>query len=292
VKIYHALFFFIVFLGIFCINGCRKTDEKKDILENRIISLAPHTTEIIYALEAQNQLLAVTDYCRYPEDASTKAKIGGLLNPNIEKMVSLHPTHLFGLPSHEKLSHDLQKYGIMVTMLPNENISDVLHTITTIGQTIDHTDQADRLVRQINGTLDSLKMTSNNKSTTAVLMIGREKGTLRNITAAGKDTYVNELWDLVGGKNSYSDLPTRYGTISLESLLLRDPNVIIEFDMKRERGVFHMEISTEWNFLENLSAVKNKNIFVVGGNHTMIPGPRLILLAEDFSKIIKDVTKK
>jgi iron complex transport system substrate-binding protein len=120
-------------------------------------------------------------------------------------------------------------------------------------------------------------------------MIGREKGTLRNITIAGNNTYINELWQLVGGKNSYMDLPTRYGTINLESLLLRDPKVIIEFDMKLKRGVYRTELSSEWDNFKNINAVKEGNIFIIGGNHTMIPGPRLILLAEDFKEIINSV---
>ena len=280
----------VTLIVILSFSGCQNYSEEKDVSETRIISLAPHTTEIIYALEAQDKLIAVTDYCRFPRDAQTKDKIGGLLNPNIEKMVSLNPTHLFGLPSHEKLGKDLQKYGLKVTMLSNENISDVLNTITSIGQNIDHVDQAKKLLNQINERLDSLKMIGSSRAISAVLMIGREKGTLRNITAAGPDTYVDELWDLVGGNNCYSDLPIRYGTINLESLLLKDPEVIIEFDMKRERGIFRREITSEWNYLKNLQAVKHNNIFVIGGNHTLIPGPRLVLLAEDFSKIIMAVS--
>jgi iron complex transport system substrate-binding protein len=276
-------------VGVCIYSGCHRSDDKNTTTESRIISLAPHMTEIIYAIEAQNQLIAVTDYCRYPEDASNKEKIGGLLNPNIEKMVNLKPTHLFGLPSHDKLRQDLEKYGLTVTMLSNENIQDVLNTITTIGNMIGNSKQASRLVNRINTFLDSIRVNKKDVSIKAALMIGREKGTLRNITAAGKDTYIDKLWELVGGENIYADLPTRYGTINLESLLLRNPDVIIQFDMKKERGVFRADITQEWLDLKNLNAVKNKNIFVIGGNHTMIPGPRLVLLAEDFNKIISTV---
>jgi len=261
-------------------------NEKNTASDLRIISLAPHITEIIYALNAQNQLIAVSDYCNYPSEATSKEKIGGLLNPNIEKLVSLNPTHLFGLPSHEKLSQELEKFGLTVTMMSNENVSDILHTINTIGGMIDRTEQANQLVKHIKNTLDTLQLSRRDKSITAALMVGREKGTLRNITVAGSDTYIDELWKQLGGENSYADLSTRYGTINLESLLLRDPDIIIEFDMKSERGVSREEITSEWKYLENLRAVKNKNIFIIGGNHTMIPGPRLIFLAEDFIKII------
>jgi iron complex transport system substrate-binding protein len=288
----HYAILIIIFIAEFLFsNGCQENERQESGAGNRIISLAPHITEIIYALHGQDQLIAVTDYCRYPEEVEKKEKIGGLLNPNIEKMVRLKPTLLFGLPSHDKLNLELQKFGLTVTMMPNENIADVLNTINNIGMLIGHTDQAHELVNQINSRLDTLRMNTIKKPISAVLMIGREDGTLRNIMAAGSDTYIDELWRLVGGVNSYSDLPTRYGAINIESLLLRDPEVIIVFDMKRNKGVTRMQISPEWQYVKNLSAVQNKNIFVVGGDHTMIPGPRMVLLAEDFSKIIKSVSR-
>jgi ABC-type Fe3+-hydroxamate transport system substrate-binding protein len=176
-------------------------------------------------------------------------------------------------------------------MMPNENIRDVLNSIIKIGEMTGQTEHASNLINRLNSTLDSLGETKIDKTTPGVLVIGREKGTLQNITVAGSDTYLNELWRIVGGENSYTDLPTRYGAINLESLLLRDPEVIIEFDMNRDRGIYRTDLTSEWDFLKNLKAVKNGNIFVIGGNHTFIPGPRLVLLAEDFSEIIENVTK-
>ncbi len=284
------LFVLVSFLAVLItLYGCTSTNEKEITSDTRIISLAPHITEIIYALNAQDQLVAVTDFCQYPEEAASKEKIGGLLDPNIEKIITLKPTHLFGLPSHEKLSRDLEKFGLIITMISNENIPDVLYSINKIGEMIDRAEQATHLINRINYTLDSLRENKINKNIPAVLMIGREKGTLQNITVAGSNTYLDELWKIVGGENCYADLPTRYGTINLESLLLRDPEVIIEFDMKRKRGVYRSDMSSEWDVLDNIKAVKQGNVFMIGGNHTLIPGPRLVLLAIDFSKIINAV---
>jgi iron complex transport system substrate-binding protein len=282
----HWIVFVSVMMIFFILGGCTKFDDKDIPSKKRIISLAPHITEIIYALDAQDQLIAVTDYCRYPEDASSKQKIGGLIDPNIEKMVTLKPTQLFGLPSHEKLALELSKFGLTVTMMPNENMADVRMSILKIGDMIGHSIQAKQLVRHMDSILDSLRDNREDKTIPGILMIGREKGTLKNITVAGSDTYMDQIWKIVGGENSYADLPIRYGTINLESLLLRDPQVIIEFDMKRPRGVYRDELSSEWEFLKNLQVVQKGNIFVVGGNHTLIPGPRLVLLAQDFGRII------
>jgi len=284
------IFIFISVFFVLIINyGCQRTNDKDKDLKMRIISLAPHLTEIIYALNAQDHLIAVSDFCRYPEEAVSKEKIGGLLDPNIEKIVTLKPTHLFGMPAHENLNVELEKFGLTITMMSNETVRDVLNSIIKIGEMIDHTEQANRLIYRINSTLDSLKENNRKELIPGALVIGREKGTLHNITVAGSDTYLDELWRMIGGENSYTDLPTRYGTINLESLLIRNPEVIIEFDMERKRGIYRSDLSSEWVYMKNLNAVKKENVFVIGGNHTMIPGPRLVLLAEDFSEIINTV---
>ena len=291
-KIYwrnHWLVFMTILVNIVILGGCQSTGDKDIPSGNRIISLAPHITEIIYALDAQDQLIAVTDFCQYPEDAFLKEKIGGLLDPNIEKIITLKPTELFGMPSHEKLAQELSKFGLNVTMLSNENVMDVRNSIITIGEMIGHSEQANRVVMRMDSILDSLQKNRSVLTIPGILMIGREKGTLKNITVAGSDTYMDQIWKIVGGENSYADLPTRYGTINLESLLLRDHQVIIEFDMKRPRGVYRTELSAEWGFLKNLQVVQKGNVFVIGGNHTLIPGPRLVLLAQDFGRIIEMV---
>jgi len=71
----------------FVLFTCANDKKGSKQVETRIISLAPHVTEIIYALQAQEQLVAVSDFCRFPEEAIQKEKIGGLLNPNIEKII-------------------------------------------------------------------------------------------------------------------------------------------------------------------------------------------------------------
>ena len=282
----------IAFISVVIILACQTNEQQVKSESIRIISLAPHITEIIYALDAQDQLIAVTDFCNYPADAQKKEKIGGLLNPNTEKMITLKPTHFFGMLSHEKLNQQLESFGYKITMMPNEEVSNVLESIRLIGNDIGRQEAAEGLIRQINRLFDSLRVSADyQKRIPAVLLIGRSKGSLQNMTVAGKDTYIDEMWEMVGGKNIYSDLPTRYGSINLESLLIRDPAVIIEFDMQKERSVEKADLGPEWQLLKDTRAVKNGQVYVVGGNHTMIPGPRMTLLAEDFKKIIGQVEK-
>jgi iron complex transport system substrate-binding protein len=265
--------------------ACSDHGGKIEAERNRIISLSPHITEIIFALQVQEDLVAVTDFCKYPLEVQTKTTIGGLLNPDIERIIRINPTHLFGIPAHEELNRELKKFNLEINMMPNENISDVLNTIRTIGGLVNRSAQAARLMKSLKDSLDRLK--SEAMGFRAMLIIGKEKGTLRNITVTGPNTFIDEIWHLVGGDNIFYDLPTRYGSISLEAIVERNPDIIIEFDVTGDRAVLKQPISAEWNLLKSVNAIKNNDLYLVRGNHCLIPGPRMILLAKDFHHILQ-----
>jgi len=198
---------------------------------------------VCIVLIVQDQLVAVTSFCRYPEEATHKEKIGGLLDPNIEKMIALKPTHLFGVPSHKELDQELAKFGLNITMIPNECVADVLSSIEIIAKKTGRQKQAERLIKTITQELDSFRLDeAESHRISAVLIIGREQGTLRNITVAGNNTYLDEIWQLVGGSNCYADLPTRYGSFKLhlyENTLdsLDNPIALVKGDISGDEPV-------------------------------------------------------
>jgi iron complex transport system substrate-binding protein len=273
-------------------HGCVDQKQKQDPFQKRIVSLSPHTTEIIYALGGDDDLIAVSDFCRFPLEAGKKEKIGGLINPNIEKIVSLKPTLLIGVPSHTKLNDELAKFQLSVIMLPNENISDVLATIDTIGTLLDRKDDAVLLIKNIKDSLSVIKSETGMQRPRAMLVIGRERGTLKNITAAGDDTFINEVWEIAGGMNIFSDLPSRYSAVNLETILTRNPEVIIEFDIDGVPDIRKTDNAKIWKQLDHVTATANGNVFTVTGSHTLIPGPRLVLLARQFRTIIDRVSSE
>ena len=276
---------FIFFSFAFAIIGCSNSNKSSESTKNRIISLSPHITEIIYALGGENDLYAVSDYCRYPLAATKKEKIGGLINPNIEKIVSLKPTIILGVPSHAKLNEELNKFDLHVVMLANENIDDVLFTIDSVGTLIGKVNTAKLLIKNIQDSLAVIGDGNRTGRPKAMLVIGRERGTIKNITAAGEDTFISEVWNLAGGENLFSDLPTRYSAVNLETILTRNPQVIIEFDIDGEAGIQTIP-DPAWDQLKNVGAIKKGHVITVSGNHTMIPGPRLIVLARQFRQIV------
>lgn len=277
-------------LMILLLGGCKSKSDHQipESEDSRIISLSPHWTEIIYELNLEDQLLAVSDFCNYPARAKEKEKIGGLFNPNIEKIVSLKPDLILGVPSHSRLNQQLSEFGLQIVMHPNENISDILQSIELMGTKTSKVRESQELIRYISSRLDSIKMAASRENPkTAMLIIGREKGQVNDLTVAGKETFLSEIWTLAGGENAFEDLPTRYASVNLESILDKNPDIIIEFETIPETGVVRTKPASEWMILRSVNAIKNENIFTISAGYTMIPGPRLIRLAGDMLQIIK-----
>ncbi len=284
-------YIFFIFLAVIITGSCKNRAQQSD-QERRIISLSPHITEIIYALGAEQDLVAVTSFCKYPAQVQEKEKIGGLFDPNVEKIVSLKPTLLLGTPAHQKLDQDLHRFNLHILMLANETVADIIHTIDTLGQILDYENQAQNLIKRID---DDILLINHKKlqyrPLTAMLVIGKEPGSLQNLMIAGRETFLNELWTMAGGINVFSDLPVHYSTVNLEAIIQRNPQVIIQFAPDRPGGIYVHNHEPEWQYLKEVDAVKKGNLYTIGGDYVFIPGPRFSLLARDFDRIIKQVIK-
>ena len=283
--------FLYLLLAAVLLFGCQTGSKKPAHAVQRVISLSPHITEVIYALGQQDKLAAVTDFCKYPPQAARKPKIGGLLNPNLERIITLRPDLLIGTPAHEELRQKLKAEGLPCLLIPNDRLSDVFTTIDTIGAVLNCRNRARQLVRQIKDSLNAYARLSAGKISEpirAMLVIGRDAPELKNITVAGSETFLSEVWQLVGGQNAFADLPVKYATVNPEAIQTHNPDCIIEFkfgqkwDEKKDR-----ENRKQWSKFAMLSAVQKKRIFVFTGDYTLIPGPRIFKLARDYSRIVK-----
>jgi iron complex transport system substrate-binding protein len=281
----HMLFYQLICFSLvfFTCNQGKQNDLQDKTI--RIISLSPHITEILYALEQEDKLVAVSDFCIYPPQVKTKERIGGIINPNIEKIVTLRPTYLFGQPAHEKLDLSLHAFGLSIVMMRNETVADLFTTINMVGLVLDCQAKAQQLAQQIS---DSLNIRVNQRILPrAMLVIGKNPGELKNIMVAGQGTFLDEIWQKAGGQNIYGDLAGRYQTITLESILERDPDIIILFNPSAPSGVKRGEYKAEWSVLHNITAFKTSNVYTVGGDYVLIPGPRIVQLARDMRDVIQ-----
>ncbi|MBD3225439.1 MAG: ABC transporter substrate-binding protein, partial [Caldithrix sp.] len=203
-----AIYILLVILLGACASGQEDTPREQNG-QQTVISLSPHLTEIIYALDAEERLLAGTDFCKYPPAAQKKASVGGLLNPNIEKIVTLKPDIIMGVPAHKELKVKLSEFGLKMTLMPNDRIADIYNTIEHMGRLLNIPENARQLIQSIKDSLAYYEEKAaqwNADDVEAMLVIGREAGTTRQVSVIGPRTFIDSLWTLVGGRNVFSGM--------------------------------------------------------------------------------------
>jgi iron complex transport system substrate-binding protein len=274
---------YLVLLLLFFYCSAEKQQANKEI---RIVSLAPNITEIIYALKLEDRLVAVSDYCTYPPQVIKKEKVGGLFNPNLEKITSLKPTLVLATKSNQQLKEKISRPGIKVVLLPEKSVSDLYFSIDSIAILNGVQNRAKALISSIQDSLKKYTVKDTQNRPTAILVLGRDPGTTNNIGLCGPGAFINELWQDCGGLNAFPDMPGSFSQVNREDVLQRNPNIIIEF--KTSKGWTDdklQENKREWHDLQ-IDAVKNGNIFVVQGVGFLVPGPRIYLLAKEYFNIL------
>jgi len=286
----------IFIIAMMILAGCQKQPARNASFSvQRVVSLSPNITEIIYALGQQDKLVGVTDFCKYPPQAQRKPHIGGFVNPNIEVIIGLHPDVLIGLPSHLNLAHKLQNEPFKFVLLPDDQLNDVFFTIDSLGRLLNCEARAKKLNESIRDSLQFYRMRSLKIETfrpSAMLVIGRDPGSTTHLTVVGPHTFIDSVWTLMGGLNAFADLPAKYAQVNRENILLKQPDLIIEFRFNEQWNAHKDSLNRKsWKSFKSIPAVKNGQIFVLTGNYTLIPGPRIYKLAKDYNRIIRNFFK-
>jgi iron complex transport system substrate-binding protein len=254
----------------------------------RIVSLAPHITEIIFRLGAGGRLVGRTEFSRYPKAAQEIPSVGGYLNPDYEKIVKLRPDLILQFPNSEH-REKLEQLGYQVVEIPNETIDEIIHGIQIVGEILHLEKKTETVIAGIRDTLDLVRKRAKkpDSSPSALLVVGRQPGSLDGLYLAGNNTYLSQIWEICGGRNVFADAGQRYFSVNLEDLLKKDIDVILEFHpgweltttrRKKEKAV--------WTKLELTRAVREDNIRLYSDLMYMIPGPRISRIAMEFSKVI------
>ncbi len=256
----------------------------------RILSLAPNITETLFALGAGAEVVGVTDFCRYPEEAARKPRIGGLLNPDVERMFSLEPTLAIMLPAHAALAAKLERRGIATITLPNDTVDDVIGAIEAIGAATGREEAAGRLAGKIRGAVERARARKPVKEWTVMIVVDRVAGSLTGFYVAGPGTYLDEVIRLNGGKNAFGDALGRYPSPGVEEVLHRNPEVIIELQPGRTiRPGEETERLADWARLPGLDAAAAKRVFILTGDELLVPGPRVGRAIDEIGALLEKV---
>lgn len=246
-----------------------------------IISLNPSATEILYALNVKESMAGVTQFCPFPELLDEKENIGTILDPDVEKIISLKPDLVFAtVEGNKKTSIDnLRRAGAKVFVLDEiHSFDDIEKRINTMGEMLREQRESDQLILGMKRKIDSIRQKVEKKKRLKVfLQLGRDP-----IVTVNKNTIMNDAILLAGGENIAKDASIRYPRYSIESVVARNPDAIIVASM----GKYGEGALKKWRTYKSLKAVRDDRMRVIDSNLICHMGPRLVEGVEEIAKFL------
>ena len=239
----------------------------------RYISLAPSTTEILFALGLNDNIVGISSYCNYPPETKNKEKAGDFSHPNIEKIIFLKPDYIFctGL-EQAPVVEELRRLKFNVYVADPAGIEGLLKTIQNIGAITHKEKEAQALVGRMKTDIEIIRQKISaipqEKRVKVFVEIWHEP-----LMTAGSGSFVDEMITLAGGINVAQDVPRPYCYFSAEKVISLNPAVIIMTYMDKQPPLKLAEARYGWN---NIDAVKNKRVFNdIDPDELLRPGPRI-----------------
>jgi iron complex transport system substrate-binding protein len=253
----------------------------------RIVSTAPSITELLYALGLGDRVVGVDRFSRYPPEALRKPKIGDYANPNLETIASLRPDLVIIPVNPAKLAERLAVLRLKVLEIDQESIAKLYDSFRIVGQATGATAQAAKLTSTVQGPLETVRIRAAPlKKTRMMFVVGRTPNRLDGLIVVGQASYLNEIITLAGGENVFRDAVASYPGVSLEEVLARNPDVILDMgDMADTVGVTDQhkrEVTSLWERLASVTAVKQHRVHAVASDIYVVPGPRVVDAAKAF----------
>jgi len=272
-------------------TGISVVDDTDQIVElkmpaKRIISLAPHITESLFAAGAGDKIIGVVAYSDYPEAAKKILRVGGYPTVDIERIVALKPDLIIAWASGNKTKQveKLRSLGLTVFISEPRNLKDIASTIQRFGKLAGTSDIAEKQYDTFTEHYESLKKRYSNKEPVKVFY---QIWNQPLMTISG-DHLISHLIELCGGKNVFSDLKALTPIVSLESVIASESEVIVSGGM----GKAHSDWLNEWKRWPTVPAVQNNQLYYINPDLVQRVGPRILQGADQLCEIFEKTRNK
>jgi iron complex transport system substrate-binding protein len=293
-KLFLGIAIFLVFAGSFLAKGLlgRSSSPPEPPIgqPQRIVSMAPSITETLFALGLGDRVVGVTRYCSYPDEAKSKACIGGYLDPNFEAIVLLKPDLVVLLVENEQSMPALRKLRLRTLAVCHQTVEGILASIDQLGRSCGRQQQAQQILADIRSRLDRVhRKTAGLKRPKVLFAVERTLGAghLEDVYVAGANGFFDRIVTLAGGRNACPDCTANFPVVSTEGILRMNPEVILDMvSGLAGRRADPATIRRDWQQLDQVDAVANGRVHVIQADYAFVPGPRFILLVEDLARLI------
>ncbi|HEX8493564.1 MAG TPA: cobalamin-binding protein [Pyrinomonadaceae bacterium] len=246
----------------------------------RIVTLAPNLTEIVYAVGAGSRLVGNTTYCNYPEEAKQVTKIGDTMQPNIERIVALRPQLVLVSTASqlEAFTRQLNEQGIAVYVTDPRSLEDVFRSIKSVGELLNEAERAEQVVKDLRARASTVE---------AAVKTSKPVRVFYQVSAAplytiGREAFLTDLIRRAGGESVTADVPGAFPRYSDEAALATQPEaIILSFDSSMDEGNRRPAPS-----LAKSPAATSGRVYRINGDLLSRPGPRLVEGLEQMARVL------
>ncbi len=254
----------------------------------RIISLVPALTEMLFAISAGPQVIAVSSYDEFPPAVEALPRVGALLDPDVERILALQPDLVLTYGSQTGLEVQLARAGIRTFTYRHGGVAGVLQALRDLGAATGHAADGESKAREIQAQLDVVRARVRPyRRPRTLLVFSRQPQSLQQMYVSGGIGFLDDILQIAGGANVFADVRRESVQPSHETLLARAPEAIVEIhatgmmataDVRRERSL--------WATLASIPAVRSGRIHFLDGSYLVVPGPRMGLAAETLARTL------
>lgn len=253
----------------------------------RIVSLIPAVTEMLFAIGAGPQVVAVSSFDRYPPQVEKLQRVGALIDPDVERILSLRPDLVAVYASQADLRAQLERAKAPMFVYSHAALADITTTMKALGERVGRGREAAELARTIDTRIEAIrKRVAGRPRPRTLIVFDREALALRGIYASGGLGFIHDMVDAAGGENVFAEVKQQAVQATTELILARRPEVILELrgnsvstDMRRR------EIAV-WQALSSVPAVRGGRVYFIDQPLTVIPGPRVADAIDLFARTL------
>ncbi len=268
--------------------------EPVSTMPQRIVSMVPAVTEMLFAIGAGPRVVAVSSYDTYPPEVQSRERVGGLLDPNVERIIRLRPDLVVVYGSSSEVGARLERAHIRTFAYVLGGLDNVTATMRRLGSAVGNSAEANAAAERIATRLDAIgRRVAGRPRPRTLLVFGREPGALREIDVSGGIGFLNDLVVLGGGDNVFGAVRRESIRVSTEAILGAAPEVII--DLHYGHSLSPEQIDREraaWKGLPGVPAVRDGRVALLVGDQFVVPGPRVVDAAEAIADVIHPTPRR
>lgn len=251
----------------------------------RIVCFIPAVTQMLFAIGAGRQVVAVGTYDRDPPEVAKLPRVGGLIDPDVERILGLRPDLVVVYEGQRELISRLATARIAMFHYRHSDLAGVIGTIRDLGRAVGHQREGDSLASGIEAKLKAIAdRVANRPRPLTLLLFGREPHALTHLDASGGYGFLHDMLIAAGGRDVFEDVKRESVQPSLEWILARRPDVIIE--LHYGAGASTTDSMAPWRALGSIPAVRTGRLYEITGDELVEPGPRVAEATERLSRVL------